>query len=180
MTPSSLLCLLGLAIGLAGCVSHEPVEPVGNLAASQNWLFTGKLGVRTPNDSSNLGIEWRQQGERFEIGLSGPLGLSAARIQGNGNHVTLETREGEAQTASSPDELIMMVLGYDIPVEPMQYWVRGIPAPWAPYTETNEGMRQLGWLVTWNEWQGNRPTKMTFRIPQATLKLVVRSWQVDP
>lgn len=172
--------MLGLVLSVFGCVSRYPDPGTGNLVSAENWILVGKLGVRAANDSANLAVEWEQEGTRFDIRLAGPLGLSVARIYGDDNGVTLETRDGEALQARDANELLLMTLGYDIPVEPMQYWVRGVAAPWARYTRTENGLRQLGWAVTWEDWEGARPTRMTFRVPEATLKLVVRHWQVNP
>lgn len=172
--------VLGLVIGLSGCASRYSEPGSGNLAEAENWAFVGKLGVRAADENANLAVEWEQQGARFEIALAGPLGLSVARIYGDEHGVTLETREGEALKAGDPNELLLMTLGYDIPVEPMRYWVRGIPAPWAPHKRTRDGLRQLGWTITWEQWENARPTKMRFQVPEASLKLVVRHWRVSP
>lgn len=170
--------LLVVLIGLVGCVSH-PTPPVGNVLEAENWAFRGKLGVRARQESANLGIQWQQRGERFDIDLSGPLGLSVARIYGDAHSATLETSEGRTLTAPDANRLLTRALGYSIPVTPMQYWVRGIPAPDRPFRRTEDGLHQSGWRISWGEWQQGRPVKMTFEIPRATLRLVVREWRTD-
>jgi outer membrane lipoprotein LolB len=150
---------------------------MGDLSHARSWSLTGKLGVRGENESANLRIHWQQAGDSFQIELSGPLGLTVAHIHGDAQGVTLETAGGQTYRAPNADELAFMSLGYRIPVRPMRYWVRGMVAPDAAYRRTADGVAQLGWQIAWLEWQDGRPRKMTFRLPDATLRLVVRRWQ---
>jgi len=166
-------CVASMLV-LAGCVSTP--APTGDLTGAKTWMLTGKLGVRSREENANLGIRWEQEGDAFRINLSGPLGLSVASIHGDADGVTLETSRGKTLTARDPDELVNVALGYRIPVRPMRYWVRGMAAPGAPWRGTDDGINQLGWRIAWREWRDGRPTRMTFRLPGATLRLVVRSW----
>lgn len=161
---------------LSGCASRPELPPtVGEVIGAEAWGFDGKLGIRTEHENANLGVQWDQSGEQYRIDLSGPLGLTVARIQGDDTGVTLETRDGK-YSARDPETLMAMTLGYEIPVSPMRYWVRGLPSPDAPFRRTEDGLRQLGWQISWTEWQSDRPARMTFSLPDATLRLVVRQW----
>ena len=93
-----------------------------------NWQIKGKLAYRNREDSGSAWFDWTQHGESFTIYLSGPFGVGTVQITGNAQAITL-SQPGEADISShSSRALTQRLFGWQLPVEQMRYWVRGIPA----------------------------------------------------
>jgi outer membrane lipoprotein LolB len=165
---------------LAGCATRAPL-PVGSGAASlqaaQLWSLDGKLGIKAADQSGNLGLRWEQDHDAYNIGLYGPLGVTVARISGDGQGATLELPDQPGRQAGNPEALVQAALGYPLPVTPMQYWVRGMPAPGLPVDIHKAGFRQLGWDVTIRQQGPAGPLKIQLQRPEVRLLLVVKEWR---
>ena len=98
----------------------------------------------------------------------------------------LEFADGTVHRASSIDELVRLQLGWEIPVDSLSWWVRGLVAP-GEYGERkidNEGdlveLLQNGWHIEYGRYsavEGIRlPARLTARKADWKVKLVVRHW----
>lgn len=170
-----VLCAL-----LAGCASTPTSivveDATGGLATATTWSMTGKLGVQAAQASGNLGIRWQQQAETFEIDLYGPLGVHVGQIGGDAESAWLDTG-GERQQAATADALAETALGYPLPVSPMRYWVRGIPAPGGNMVRHADGFSQRGWRIRIIDAEPAGPGRMQLIRNDIRLLLVVREWR---
>lgn len=157
---------------LTACTSVPPPVPGGEDA----WSLTGRLGVRSGEQKGSFGIDWRQGHNAFDVTLFGPLGVTAARVYGDGEGVSMDVPGQGTVSAETPEALIARTLGMDIPVTPMRYWVRGEPAP-GPWRGDGDTIRQFGWQVNWLARDASGlPTKIRLTRPEATLVLAIRAW----
>tara|TARA_B110000503_G_scaffold16942_1_gene24330 strand:+ start:12348 stop:12887 length:540 start_codon:yes stop_codon:yes gene_type:complete len=170
----SVICCLGLLL-LSGCATHA--VPVGSLAAASNWSFDGKLGIVSAGHSGNLGISWVQASDQYAISLYGPLGITVGHISGSAEGAALDLGDGNLQQANSPEALALTALGYALPVSPMRYWVRGIPAPGQRFKTFEDGFHQLGWDVTIRRQGALGPLKIQLQRAEVKLLLVVKAWR---
>jgi len=110
------------------------------------WELRGRVNVRYDNESDTPSIRWQQQGDDYSILLWGTFNAGRTLITGQPGLVTLESGS-ETLTASSPEELILQQLGYELPVSQLNYWIKGIPAPGSqPQLSFNE-LNQLTTIV---------------------------------
>lgn len=135
----------------------------------------GKLGVVAQGQSGSFTIEWSQHQDAFEISLFGPLGMTAARVTGDGEGVSLEAPGEPLVTARSADALLADNLGLDIPVTPLRFWVRGVPAP-GPHRKGRDSIAQFGWTIEYLQHQDGLPVRIRLSRPEVRLVLVVRQW----
>jgi len=169
---------LGLALVLSGCMTRPATElPTTPLSDASQWRLEGKLGVKAHANSGNLSISWEQIDDAYDIRLYGPLGVVVAQVSGNDSGATLNLPEAPPLRASSPEALVRQALGYPLPVSPMRYWVRGIPAPDEVFDVTTEGFRQLGWQVVIQQTDVWGPVKIRIQRPEVRLLLVVKKWR---
>ena len=161
-----------LAVVLSACTITPVVE---SLPESESWLMKGKLGVVAEGQSGSFTIEWSQQEDQFAISLFGALGMTAARIIGDSEGVSLQAPGEPLVTARSADALLLDNLGLDIPVTPLRFWVRGVPAP-GPHRTGPDSIHQLGWTIEYLQHQEGLPVRMRLTRPEVRLVLVVRQW----
>lgn len=191
-----VVSLLILALLLTGC-SLTPNKPSLSNSVSwevyqqqslalENYLLTGKVGIRTAEDSNSATITWAQNKQDFDIRLKGPLGQGAATISGDQYYATLEIPNEQPLQAATPEELLDLRLGWSLPVREAQYWIKGIPAPGSTYDATFEdnklaSLQQQGWDITFDRYleQANQtlPGKIVFTRGELTITIIVRSWQ---
>lgn len=185
-----LLAIFSLLLGMvAGCTTSldNLGGRSGQLGLAEIWSMTGKLGVQSPAENTSLGIWWSQNEEEFEITFRGALAFGAGRLSSHSNNpnptdtgsdasVKLERNGKKAIYGSSPEQLVAQLLGQEIPVSPMKYWVRGMPSPEASYTEGEGSIKQLGWQVEYTRDNKGLPRRIILNRDDVRLKLVVKSW----
>ena len=150
------------------------------------WVATGKIGIRTQNDSQSASLFWQQDQQAYEISLKGPLGQGGATISGDQYSATLEVPGEQPMAAGSPEELLSLRLGWEIPVKDAQYWIKGIPAPGSKYdTVLYENrlarLTQQGWDIEYQNYieadDTSLPGKLTLSREALKLTLIIRNWR---
>lgn len=198
MSPGRALALIALPLLiLAGC-APQPLRPIDSwedhrarVAALDSWHISGQLGVRLPDNSGSARLRWQQTKDEFRIDLSGPFGQGRTLIQGRPGAVTLEQRGDETLHASSAEELLWLATGWQVPVEQLRYWVRGIPSPELHIQQMKKDgdgllaeLQQGGWQLHYsnyalvdNHW--HLPRRIVAHREDARLTLVVHNWSAD-
>lgn len=100
-----------------------------SIAALNAWELAGRLVVRQNGNSDTININWRQQGESFDLRLFGGFGLGAVRVSGTDSAVTVEEGGEAPVTLPSLAAVTQEYFGYEFPTAELLYWVRGLPAP---------------------------------------------------
>lgn len=197
---SALLWLIGVLVGLAGCVtrnSHESVQGNGSpalwqahkqqLSALDAWQIDGKVGIRAPKDSGSGTLSWLQRQDYYDIRLSGPLGRGAARLTGRPGKVALEVAGQGQFEAATPEELLETQMGWQLPVSHLVWWIRGLPAPDTQSTLTLDtdsrlkNLQQDGWNVEYLSYVEQNgywlPERVKLHGQNLDVTLVVKDWQ---
>ena len=169
-----------MLLALAGCVGRAPQSGdsgAASLQTAQLWSLDGKLGIKSAGQNGNLSVRWEQDHDAYNIGLFGPLGVTVGRISGDGQSATLALPDQPARRADSAEALVQAALGYPLPVAPMQYWVRGMPAPDLAIEITSTGFRQLGWDIIIRQQGPAGPVKIQLQRPEVRLLMVIKEWR---
>lgn len=162
---------------LWGCQQHRPVPPVlsplPTTPASitppmpQSFQLTGKIGVRTPQQSGSAFYAWGQQGQRFSIDLSGALGIGQTTIESNGTRFVLQNANTGRLEADQPEILLEQATGWRAPISLLPTWIMGLPdQASSPATyDTQQRLLTLteqGWSVRFDyaDDQALRPSKL--------------------
>lgn len=122
-------CLLS-ACATKPLVSHS--MPASQEGPPKNWALSGALSIRDLNTYQQFHFLWQQHEENYHLELFGPLGLSTVVIEGNPQQVTLRRSAQKTRIADTPEHLMKQELGYTLPLTPLFYWIRGLPAPTPP------------------------------------------------
>src|SRR5690606_9839425 len=68
---------------------------------------------------------WRDDGRRYQLDLTNPLGSTEARVEGEPGHALLTKADGTRLQADNPDALADEALGGPVPVSSLRDWLRG-------------------------------------------------------
>lgn len=179
------LTVLALVTLISGCATgpqlttQDPdAPPAANL---WQWRAQGKMAFRDAQQSQSANLDWQQQGARYELLLTGPLGQGATRLSGRPFNVTLTLSDGQQIKAASPEQLIQRGLQWPLPISNLVYWIRGLPAPGAYQSLGEHQFSQDGWHVSFSRYveQGNLklPSRLKVERQQWRLILVINQWQ---
>lgn len=156
------LSLASLLIASCTSVAPTPVENSqwslhqNQLRQLDSWQLRGRVNVRYHDESHTPRIRWQQQDTEYTIRLWGTFNAGNTIIVGRPGFVTLE-QGGTVLSASSPENLILQQLGYEMPVSYLEYWIRGLPAPTSSadltFSESGrlEQMVQDGWTINYTD-----------------------------
>lgn len=125
----------------------------------QHWSIQGKMGIRTEETAYSIQLWWNQDGEDFQLQLTGPFGTGSATIEGNKAFLTLKTGK-ETFLETTPEALFQRLFGWQVPISHVFWWVKGSPVPDIPVTrvmwnEQNQlrSLSQAHWQVQFSKYQ---------------------------
>ncbi|MFT4887280.1 MAG: outer membrane lipoprotein LolB [Pseudohongiellaceae bacterium] len=187
-----LLSLLSACSSLAPPAerSSDWVRQRSALQELDSWQLRGRVNVRYNDESDTPSIQWMQQNAEYHIRLWGTFNVGTTVIVGRPSYVTLE-QGGDVITASSPEDLILQQLGYELPVSYLEYWIKGIPAPGSRSNLRFNALNQLialtqdGWTVSYFDPRqyGNlslpRRVDVTRNQDDIRLRFFRLNWQLD-
>lgn len=194
------LFYMTLTVTLIGCqhphTHTSPMLPPIPTASSlptmpQAFQLTGKVGVRTPNQSGSAFYAWGQQDNRFSIDLSGALGIGQTTIESNGTHFVLQNANTGRLEADQPETLLEQATGWRAPISLLPKWIMGLPdqrsSP-ATYDAKQrlQTLTEQGWSVRFDyaDDQAIRPSKLVMIQPlesgETRVTLTIQTRQETP
>jgi outer membrane lipoprotein LolB len=165
-----------------------------SLGELDHWKLTGKLAVRQPSDSGTAIINhWIQDGEAYDLALSSSfLGMGSTTLKGVPGFIELTLPNGENYRSGEPEALVEAATGWQLPLENLTWWIRGLPSPASDYRllfddqGTLAIIRQNGWEIRYDRWQTflssypALPSRITALKEDKRVRLVVSDWQEQP
>jgi outer membrane lipoprotein LolB len=160
------LLLAGL---LAGCATLPERAPVADpqsawrtrqaeLKPLTAWEIHGRLALRTAEEGWQATLVWWRERDRHRIDLAGPLGGGRVRLTQDRGGAELRDAEQKVYRDTSVEQLLKRATGWHVPLEGLNYWVRGLPAPEAATHEDLDAwgrlktLTQLGWDIQFLEY----------------------------
>lgn len=148
-----------------------------------SWELSGKVGIRTPEDSQSANLKWLQKKHTYQIDIHGPWGQGGASITGKPGYVTVLT-DGKEFKGQNPEQILLGQLGWDLPISDIYWWIRGLPSPEKPYTQTLENnrlktLKQDGWdiqYLRYNNLSPALPNKLRLARHDLKITVVINSW----
>ena len=185
---------------LSACSSMQPVavdEQVrvnlyemrsDQLAGYSDWSMVGRLAVSNSEDGGSGHFSWKRNSGESQMDFHGALGRGAWRLQADTQGAELELADGTVHRADSIDQLVRIQVGWEIPVDELTWWVRGLVAP-GGYQERvidREGnlseLLQNGWTIEFGGYRTfegmSLPVKLVARQADWKVKLAIRDWEL--
>ena len=157
----------------------------------RHWELTGKLAVRQPSDSGTAIINyWKQDQEAYELALSSSfLGMGRTTLEGVPGFIELTLPDGERYQSSDPETLVTAATGWQLPIDSLAWWIRGLPGPEGDFRlffddqDRLAVIRQLGWEIRYDRWKAflddypPLPARITAVKGEKRVRVVVTTWQ---
>lgn len=134
-----VVSVLSLALGACVTTPPAPVDPElaraaydrrsTDLAAIEHFVVHGRVAVKVGNRGWQAGLLWTRAPDRLKLRLSGPMGAGAVHLERDEHGAWIKDARGNMVTDSSAEALLERVTGWWLPLEGLDYWVRGLVAP---------------------------------------------------
>lgn len=183
------VALLSSLLILAGCQTLHDSGPGDTPLMLSSWNLDGRFGYRTGDDGGSASVAWRQRDTHGELHFSGPLGIGSAHLSWQPGLAELETGK-ETVTARTTEELTWRLTGLNLPVEALQYWVRGLPWPHTsaiPIFNQNGNislLEQAGWQLEFDRYGAVDGLQLPFRVraqhADQRFTLIIKEWEPLP
>ena len=118
----------------------------------------------------------------------GALGRGAWELMADKQGAELALADGTIHHADSIDQLVRQQLEWEIPVENLAWWVRGLATPGRFKKRDIDGegnvskLLQDGWTIEYGKYRGyagiSLPVKLTAYRGKWKVKLAIRSWNL--
>lgn len=175
--------VLVLLLALLSACSLSPA--LTSLDGRAHWQAEGRLALKSRDGGGNLNFVWAQQGERYRLSLSGPLGVGATELLVTPDSAQLRHPELGLVAAESPEALLAESTGYEAPVSLLAHWIRARPAHDHARIEQDAAGRTTlieedGWTARYPEWQSPGsplPRRIVITGPDTRLVVLITRWQ---
>ncbi len=190
-----VIILLMLILG--GCAekpvlipeSYDYRDQLMPLKSLENWEVNGRMSIQTSEEAFSASFQWRKLINYQRIEITGMLGQTYAILEITPQRTLLTVSDEEPITARDLDSLMWTQLGFTIPVELLNDWIKAYP------TQSTEksiildddgfiiGMSYLDWRVNYKRYKKFQdvssiylPSRVTVTNSRETIKLAVKEW----
>ena len=153
------------------------------------WNMEGRLAVSNEADGGSGQFRWNRNTAGSRMDFHGALGRGAWKLEANEQGAELTLADGTVHRADSIDQLVQQQVKWEIPVESLSWWVRGlsIPGKFRERVIDGEGniskLLQDGWTIEYDRYRIfgglNLPVKLTAHQGKWKVKLAIRSWEFN-
>lgn len=182
---------------LVGCVQipapqsfswHTHKQQLENL---NDWSFTGKLAVITPEERHSLNIYWMQSANNFHITLTTFLGATVLDLQKTQFATQVIDSNGDLFFGEDTEALIKQLSGLVIPVDALQQWIKGNPSDATYQLNTDNQVASLAgsdpentpWSINYSDYKNTQgiylPHKLQLKRLDLRLKFAISGWKVN-
>ncbi|HKB83172.1 MAG TPA: lipoprotein insertase outer membrane protein LolB [Burkholderiales bacterium] len=183
-----VLLLCGVIAALAGCASTGPPQrlPASN-ASIGAFSLNGRIAVKLDDRGYTASLRWRHSATRDSLRLLSPLGTVVGEIETDASGATLVTADKKIYRSNDAQSLTREVLGWDLPLAGLRYWVIGRADPALPVQAQDSDDRQRlksimqnGWRIVFLEYFGASalPARLTLAYDRLNLRLIVEHWEL--
>jgi outer membrane lipoprotein LolB len=161
-------------------------DKLGTIAA---WGLVGRISLDDGDRGGSGRLQWDVEPDNSELDFHGAMGRGAWRLQIGPESAVLKEANGVEQSAAGVNTLIQDRMGWPIPVEALQWWVRGLAAPGLIEAKEidSEGqlinLHQFGWNVDFNRYDSidgvTLPTKLKATQDSYRVKLAISHWRMN-
>ena len=113
-------------LALSGCAGLITAE---RLPAGEPFDILGRVLAIGEGRAFSSGFRWRHDADADEIWLLSPTGQVLAHIAATADEATLTAADQQQYRALSAESLMQRALGWALPLDRLQHWVRGTVIP---------------------------------------------------
>jgi outer membrane lipoprotein LolB len=110
-------------------------------------------------------------------------------IEADDQGATLTTGDGKVHRSNDVQSLTREVLGWDLPLSGLRYWVTGRVDPTSPVQAQSrddarrlQSLMQNDWRIAYQEYFGDSafPARLSLAYDRLSLRLIVEHWELPP
>ncbi|MFT4562421.1 MAG: outer membrane lipoprotein LolB [Gammaproteobacteria bacterium] len=188
--------LAALVAGCAGPATVPPLRtesvsrPTDGVESIQNWRAEGRVAIQRANEGWNAKLRWQKNAETYQLRLIAPFGRGTYQIAGDSKQVVMITPNGDHFESTDARSLMEEQLGWSIPLDGAQYWLRGLAAPDSEPTSVMvddagllTDMQQSGWRISVLKRLHvdgfDLPAKLYFHYQDLKVRIAISAWSLD-
>jgi outer membrane lipoprotein LolB len=153
------------------------------------WKIKGRIAVKNEKESGTVTLFWNQFLSNFELRFIAPLGQGTYILSGTPDGVVMKAPKDKTFMADNAEQLLREGLGWDVHLNGLKYWIRGLPEPDIKYSALSLdesgrliNMEQSGFNVSiarYTDHEGiSLPEKLTIKSDNIQLKVIIQSWEI--
>jgi outer membrane lipoprotein LolB len=156
--------------------------------AIDSWGFSGKISLDDGDQGGSGKLHWDVLADRSELDFHAAMGRGAWHLQVDPERAVLKEATGEQHVAANVNDLIHQRIGWPLPVDALQWWVRGLAAPGLVDAEQFDSqglllhLEQFGWSIDINRYKEfaglQLPIRVDARRDNYRVKLAIGRWQM--
>lgn len=182
---AAVVALAGAAL-VAGCATFLPQSRAPVMPAAFDLI--GRVAASHDGNRFFSNVRWHHLSNGEEIWLLTPAGQTLARIVSDADGATLTGADRSEYRGSDVESLTRQVLGWELPLTYMGWWVRGEAAPDGTVQDVARdgqsryvALSQGGWRVTMTWGDGGAgsglPRRLEFASGSDQIRLVIDGWR---
>lgn len=158
------------------------------LKSLEYWTLSGRLALSDGKEGGSGNLTWQKDGAEIRMSFHGAMGKGAWKLQAGPAGARIELANGETHLAPTVAELVLQQLGWQVPVEALTWWVKGLadPGKWENRQLDENGqllrLSQFGWEVEFGNYgrvgSSWLPSKLTARRGNYLVKMAVKTWDL--
>ena len=162
---------------------------VQKLSAVSHWGFIGKISLDDGDQGGSGKLRWDVRQDHSELDFHGAMGRGAWNLTIDPGKAVLREANGTEQTSADVNQIVQDRVGWRLPVDALQWWVRGLAAPGAIEGEQIDAagllvsLQQFGWSVDFSRYDSGGalalPTRLNATRDNYRVKLAISRWRVD-
>jgi outer membrane lipoprotein LolB len=134
-------------------------------------------------------LKWNHEATSDALWLYSPVGSTIATLVSDGDRATLVTAKKESFSSNNVQALTREVLGWDLPLNGLRYWVLGRADPDVPVMSLEQDDRlrikqlvQRDWQIDYLAYPGDSalPSSMVLRYSDLRMRLIIDGWKFPP
>lgn len=176
-----------LVVTLAGCSLFGQKGGVQGKPEVDRFEMNARVAVRFGTDGYTGNLRWRHTQARDTVDIFTPVGTLYARLVRDAGGAVIEMADGKRDSDTDAGTLSRRVLGWELPLDAMPYWVFSRPSPGAEperFDVSPEGrpalLQQGGWRVKYQTFFEDAahvlPEKLELDRAGLKVKLIVSRW----
>ena len=167
------------------------------LDAQRNWSVRGRVALKSDDRGWQASLRGVKSASEQIIQLTGPFGGGVVTLKQNKDGAVLRDNRGNEYMDRDTERLLQQVTGWQLPVNGLQYWVRGqaIPGREAEVELDDQGrlkrLRQDRWDIRYTAYARSAQLQLPRRIfisrpmndgsgQSLEIRLVLNRWQSGP
>ena len=158
------------------------------VGALESWALEGRLALSDGKEGGSGTLSWDQDGESSRLAFRGTMGRGAWQLEADSQGAVLELANGEVYQDESVAELVRKKVGWKVPVDALQWWIRGLAFPGQSQSRQLDPagrlvhLEQSGWKVDFSQYRNEgkawMPGKVSARRENYAVKIVVKTWRM--